>query len=267
MIRNLSTRARVENGDRALIGGFRIGGGGSGWLKVAIRAIGPALKQYLSAATLNNPKITVYNSAGNPIWANDNWQNDSAHPGMRQELINFGIQPTNANEAAVIGWLPPGSFTAVVESADGQHGIGLFEIYELQDNTNEQSRLINMSTRCLVGTGQEEAVAGTMIGNFNTTNLPKPDRRFLILGRGPSLPVPGALQNPQIQVLTTGEFNDNWSSIGQWLVEEIVEAKLHPSDTRESALWPTFQAPASFSVALRGTAGATGIGLIEFYEY
>ena len=34
----------------------------------------------------------------------------------------------------------------------------------------------------------------------------------------------------------------------------------------ESALWPTFTA-GSYTAILRGNAGATGLGLIELYEY
>ena len=40
LIRNISTRARVENGDKIMIGGFIIGGSGTGTLKIAIGALG-----------------------------------------------------------------------------------------------------------------------------------------------------------------------------------------------------------------------------------
>lgn len=47
MFRNLSTRARVEDGDRVMIAGFVIGGSSSGSaLKVGIRGLGPSLQSY-----------------------------------------------------------------------------------------------------------------------------------------------------------------------------------------------------------------------------
>jgi len=33
------------------------------------------------------------------------------------------------------------------------------EIYEMEDNNNEQTRLVNVFTRCIVGTGDEVAIA------------------------------------------------------------------------------------------------------------
>lgn len=64
MIRNLSTRARVENNERVMIGGFTIGGSGGGSLKVAIRGLGPSLDAQLTVPALNNPKIRLTHSAG-----------------------------------------------------------------------------------------------------------------------------------------------------------------------------------------------------------
>jgi hypothetical protein len=66
--------------------------------------------------------------------------------------------------------------------------------------------------------------------------------------------------------------NDSWQTIDDdsgsdtGLTEELDEASFGPTDTHESALWPTFR-PGSYTVQLSGVNGATGIGLIEFYEY
>lgn len=187
-----------------------------------------------------------------------------------------GLQPSNNNEAALVRWLNPGTYTVIVRDEGAQYGVGLFEIYELQNNTNEQSRLLNLSTRCLVGTGDEQAIAGMMVGDFNNTGLPKPNRRVLILGKGPGLAafgLPGTLPDPQLSVPTMGHVNDNWQTIdddsgsGDALEEELSYAGFAPTQPLESVLWPTFSPASAHTAILSGTNGATGIGLIEFYEY
>ncbi len=265
MIRNLSTRARVEGGDRVMIGGFVIGGSPTGGqLKVAIRGLGPSLAgSGVTVPLLVDPTIHLEGPGlQESEKTNNNWYEDLSAP----DLEAIGLAPSDGREAAMIRWLWPGSYTVTVSSQDGQYGVGIFEIYELQGNTNEQSRLLNLSTRCIVGTGEEEPIAGAIIGDQNNTGLPKPDRRVLIFGKGPTIPVAGALQDPQIQVLTTGDYSNNWGELYGPLQEELGEAGLLPIDGRESALWPTWQ-PGNYAVKLNGTYGSTGIGLLEIYEY
>jgi hypothetical protein len=87
-----------------------------------------------------------------------------------------------------------------------------------------------------------------------------------MFGKGPSLPgVVSKLTNPLLTVLSTGESNDNWGTMYAPLREELTEANLGPSQSLESALWPTF-APGTYTVQLQGVSGGTGVGLIEFYE-
>jgi hypothetical protein len=165
----------------------------------------------------------------------------------------------------MVRWLNPGAYTVIVRDEGTQYGVGLFEIYELQGNTNEQSRLVNLSSRCLVGTGDEQAIVGTVVGDFNNTGLPKPDRRVLILGKGPSLGafgLQGTLSDPQLSVSNMGLYNNNWV-----LDEELSTAGLEPGHYLESALWPTFAPASANTVVLSGVNGATGIGSIEIYEY
>lgn len=265
MFRNLSTRARVEGGDRAMIGGFIIGGSRSGGpLKVGIRGLGPSVG--VSVARLNNPKIEIYGPNGY-YEANDDWATDW----NAADTIASGLQPSDpygagAREAVMVRWLNPGSYSVVVSSSDGQYGVGQFEVYELQGNTNEESRLLNLSTRCLVGVGEEQAVAGAIIGDLNNTGLPKPDRRVLIFGKGPSLAVSTPLGDPQIQVSTTGDYNNNYWDVYGPLQEELGEAGLAPSNGYESALWPTWQ-PGFYTVVMSGVNNGTGIGQLELYEY
>ena len=275
LIRNLSTRARVESGDRIVIGGFIIGGSGSGTLKVAIRGLGPSLPP-LGVPRLPNPMITLNNSSGHAIYTNDDW--GTLPQSQKNDLAANGLTPTNSLEAAMVQTLAPGNYTVFLQSHDGQFGVGLFEIYELSGNINEQTRLKNISTRCKVGTGDEVAIAGTIMGdpagNPNDPTVPK--RRLLMRGIGPSLAqygLPGVLANPYIELHnSTGALiatNDQWRDVdgtSTGLEDKLTEAGLAPANVNESVLWPTLTQSPGNTTILKGVNNGTGIGLIEFFE-
>jgi hypothetical protein len=119
---NISTRGHVGTGDEALIGGFIIGGTTS--KNILVRAIGPSLG---GADILADPLVEVYDSGGQLVMMNDNW-NTSA---QQSEIIATGIPPSDTRESALIAALAPGNYTAVVRGADGGVGLGLVEIYDL----------------------------------------------------------------------------------------------------------------------------------------
>jgi Subtilase family len=294
VIHNMSTRARVENGDKIMIGGFVVGGSGTGTLKVAIRGLGPSLDPYLSVPVLPNPKITLKNASGGTIYSNNDW--GTLPLLQRNDLAAAGLTPSNSLEAAMVcagsggatgcDALAPGAYTVWVESSNGtSFGVGLFEIYELENLADEQTRLLNISTRCLVRTGEEQAIAGIILGDLTkSTDTTLPKRSVLMFGKGPSLPVTGKLTNPFLtlsnSVGTQMSTNDSWSSAtasvvkaadSSWSnkaapVDEIIEAELDPSSSVESALWPILKS-GLYTAQLSGVDNGTGVGLIEMYEY
>ena len=278
MFRNLSTRARVENGDRKMIGGFQIGsanpaapGMPGSTLRLLIRAMGPSIPV---SAPLMNPTMTLHGPGINRT-QNDSGIND-LDPAERAEIASYHLLPNDSREPAMIVDLPSGAYTVEVDSQDGDFGIGSFEIYELSSNSNERCRLLNLSTRCLVGTGDNVAIAGTLVGNFDNTGLPKPDRRVLVRGMGPTLAdfgVQGTLADPQLALAGTTQSNDNWRNLdddsgsGHALEDKLSEAGLAPGHDVESIVWPTFAPASTNTVILSSVNGAIGIGLLELYEY
>lgn len=294
LIRNLSTRARVESGDKIMIGGFTIGGSGAGTLKVAIRGLGPSLDPYLTVPVLPNPKLTLKNSSGQTIYSNDNYGTLPAS--QLSDLAANGLTPSNSLEAAMVcagtggstgcNALAPGSYTVFLESNNGaSFGVGLFEIWELEGGLDQQARLLNVSTRCLVRTGQEQAIAGVIIGDTTqSTNTTIPKRSILMFGKGPSLPIVGKLANPFLVLKNSAgtqmSSNDSWSGATasvvkagdtSWTnkaaaVDEISEAGFGPNSTLESALWPILKS-GTYTALLSGVSNGTGVGLIEMYEY
>src|SRR5438552_4627799 len=124
------------------------------------------------------------------------------------------------------------------------------------------TELINISTRLLVMTGDDIAIAGFIITGPDS-------KKLLIRGLGPSLTqfnVPNALQNPTLElhngsgsVITS---NDDWKDTQQTLIEATGFA---PSDDRESAILITLQ-PGSYTAFEAGKHSTTGIGLMEVYD-
>jgi subtilisin family serine protease len=289
LIKNLSTRARVESGDRIVIGGFVIRGNTCPGntpcegLKVVIRGRGPTLPAELSP--LPDPKLRLNNSNGVEIFANNDWQDDAT---QAAELTALGLAPTNEHEAAMVRTLQPGSYTVFLESQDTQQGIALFEIYEIRGSTSEKTRLVNLSTRCVVGSGNNVAIAGTILQNPGQTleqsSSGFPKRRILACARGPSLERFGlspTLPDPKLDfhgsgglIVSNNQWQDIDTSASKGLEDKLVASLFMPSPNlpvpdqylNDSAVWPTLE-PGSYTAILSDAGSGSGIALIEFYEF
>ena len=83
---------------------------------------------------------------------------------------------------------------------------------------------------------------------------------------GPSLPVPGALSDPVLELHdATGAMiatNDNWRTSQQ---TAIIAAGMAPGDDRDSALITTLPI-GSYTVVVRGVNNATGVAIVEVYD-
>ena len=110
------------------------------------------------------------------------------------------------------------------------YGIATFEIYETEGNTDERARLLNLSTRCIVNTGNEVAIGGMIIGDTSASN--SPDRRVLMFGKGPSLAaagLSGTLAQPVLTDVASSTVNTSWQNLMVGEVEELVEATRAPT--------------------------------------
>jgi Chlamydia polymorphic membrane protein (Chlamydia_PMP) repeat len=248
---NISTRLRVQAADNAMIGGFIITG--TGPKTVLVRGIGPSLPL---PGALADPFIEVHGPAGELLATNDNWQ-DAA---TRQEIIDSGLAPANDLEPALWGVINPGAYTVVVRGKNDATGIGLFEVYDL-DQTVE-SNLGNISTRGSVGTGNDVMIGGTIIAGA----VPA---RVLFRAIGPSLTnfgVSNALGDPMLE-LHNGNgaliaSNSNWRDTQE---AEITATGLAPSNDLESAILRDL-APGPYTAIVRGLNDTTGVALIEAYN-
>ena len=253
---NISTRATVQSGDRVSIGGFIISGNAP--KRVVLRAIGPSLGSRGVSNALQDPILTLNDSNSNVIAENDNWR-DSQDQGA---IEASSIAPTDDREAAIIRTLDPGAYTAVVTGKNGEQGVGLVEIYDVDGLSDP--RLGNLSTRAFVGEADDVLIGGFIVGS---SAAGKADGVLRALG--PSLAargVSGGLQDPTIELFDANgnstDFNDNWKdSDGR---NRIESSGFAPSDDREAVLFGSFP-PGLYTAIVRGK-GETGVGLVEIYN-
>jgi hypothetical protein len=104
---NLSTRMRVETGDRVGIGGVIITG--SAPKHVLIRAIGPSLTQSGVPNVLADPVLELHGPGAFLTITNNNWRDT-----QEAAIEATGLAPTNNLESAIDATLAPGAYTAIV---------------------------------------------------------------------------------------------------------------------------------------------------------
>ena len=124
---NLSSRSTVEGGDGLLIAGFMLSGGTTN-CDIVIRAIGPSLAEAGISRPLPNPILELRDAEGQLIASNDDWQQT-----QEAELRAAGLNPRESTEAAIFQNLSTGIYTAIVRSKTGAPGIGVVEVYHVEN--------------------------------------------------------------------------------------------------------------------------------------
>ena len=253
---NISTRTQVLTADKVLIGGFIIAG--SDPKRVIIRGIGPSLSAV--GATLQDPMLELHQASAT-IAFNDNWRANQV------EVEATGIPPTNDLESAIVATLAPGAYTAILKGTNNGTGVGVVEVYDLNQTAN--SRLANISTRGFVDTANNVMIGGVIVSG----GVGGGSARVIVRAVGPSLSasgLQGALQDPNLELHNSSgatiASNDNWKtrSDGGSQQAEIEATGIPPTNDLESALVQTL-APGNYTVIVRGTSDTTGIADVEAY--
>jgi hypothetical protein len=139
--------------------------------------------------------------------------------------------------------------------------------------TATAQRLINISTRSFVQTGDNVMIAGFIIqGPFSST--------VLLRALGPRLGqppfnVPNALPDPTLTLYNSSgmpvAFNDDWQNtvLGPFItsnqVAAIIATGLAPTFNLESAMIVTLP-PGNWTAIVRGFGGLQGNALVEVYD-
>lgn len=121
-------------------------------------------------------------------------------------------------------------------------------------------RLANISTRAIVGTG-----ANVLIGGFIVTG--SQPKEVIIRGIGPSLPLPGKLLDPSLELRDSGGAlvgsNNDWGQSPNSAA--IAESGVAPANGSESAILVSL-APGSYTAILSGVNQTIGTGVVEIYD-
>ncbi len=259
---NISTRAVVGIGDDVMIGGFIISNGPK---RVLVQAQGPELANANIANALADPVLTVIRqSDGMELMMNDNWEDSQG-----QDVTDaWGGSPNLAVgslSSAAILTLDPGRYTAIVSGKNGTTGVALVEVYDL-DSADVPGDLVNISTRAVVGMGDD-----VMIGGFIISNGPK---RVLVQAQGPELANAGlanALADPVLTVIRQSDstelmMNDDWEdSQGQEVTDAWGGNPNLEVGSLSSAAILTLD-PGSYTAKVEGKDGTTGVALVEVYD-
>jgi len=261
---NLSIRGVSGATGGPLIVGFVVEGGAKDLL---VRGIGPSLLAFGVAGALADPRLTIYAGAG-IVTENDDWATGGV-TGLREAFDAVGAFP-HAEESLDAGVRAElnGPHTVHVAGKSGAAGVTLVEVYDA--GLAQSSRLVNLSARNHVGSGDDVLVAGFILGG----NKP---RELLIRGIGPGLEqfgVEGFLEDPVMEVHsliqgvdTLVAANDNWGGEpnAASAATAVPGAFALAGKSRDAVVLLTLPASA-FTVVVRGRNGATGEALIEVYE-
>src|SRR5438045_8266514 len=157
---------RVQTGDNVLIGGFILTG--SAQKKVIVRAIGPSLSangQPLPGRLLD-PTLTLFDGAGTPLFTNDDWMNSP----QKQAIIDSGLPPNDPKESAIVATLQPGNYTAIMSGVGTATGIGVVELFDLDQP--EPANPANISSRGFVETGDDVMIGALTVLGCHESTLP-----------------------------------------------------------------------------------------------
>ncbi|HWN94657.1 MAG TPA: hypothetical protein VNT99_06480 [Methylomirabilota bacterium] len=249
---------RVQTGNNVGIGGFIITG--TAQKHVLVRAIGPSLTESGVPDALADPVLELHGPDGFVTITSDNWRDD---PTQEALIDATGIPPRNDLESAIEARLFPGAYTAIVRGKGNTSGVGLVEVYDL--NQDALSKLSNLSTRAFVSTDDNIVIAGFVLSNSLLNN------RVIVRGIGPSLTalgVPGALANPALELRDNNgallAANNDWQD-NPAQAAELTAAGLAPTNQLESGIAATLP-PGVYTALLSGQNNGTGLGLVEIYS-
>ncbi len=265
---NISTRGETAGGDAVMIAGFVIGG--SNPRPVMIRAIGPTLRGYGLPTALADSQLELFNGGGTRIQTSDNWGAESSAAAITTASARVGAfaLATDSKDAVVLATLAPGLYSARVTSPAGAAGLALVEVYDAGDTSepSTQPKLVNISTRARVGTGDSVLIAGFYVNG----NGPK---KVLVRAIGPTLGgfgVPGSLAAPVLKLLNADSVvlaqNSGWADDPDIATAAAASGGFPlPAGSADACLLLTLS-PGRYSAIVSGKNDTTGIALIEVYE-
>ena len=250
-ISNVSIRTTLA-ADQTVIVGLGVAGGSR---DVLVRAVGPGLAPFGVNGVMADPRLELFNGQS-VIFTNDDWPATLA-----ANFVNVGAfgLVVGSRDAAFVQPLE-GSFS--IQARGTAAGVVLVEAYEL--DTTGTSRLVNVSARNRVGTGENILIAGFTITGTGTKQL-------LVRAVGPGLAafgLTGTLADPRLELFNSAGIrvveNDNWAAAIATTFTNVGAFALS-AGSRDAAIVTTLPA-GSYTVQVRGSDDGTGEALVEIYD-
>lgn len=123
----------------------------------------------------------------------------------------------------------------------------------------QPNQFLNISTRAVVGTGDNAMIAGFIIRSDAS-------KKVIVRALGPSLNVPNKLANPYLEITDSAGHlianNDDWRNGQQ---QEVMASGLDPANDLESAIVLSLP-DGNYTARVRSANGETGIGVVEVYD-
>ena len=266
-LENLSVRAVAGTDDQTLIIGFVVSG--EGGLPVLIRGWGPALKAspFNIAGALADPLLALFQ--GNSRTAeNDDWGGGSTAVAAANAVGAYPFE-ARSKDAALFASVSPGANSAHVIAASGGAGVGMAEVYDASGSVAgiASARLVNLSARAHVGTGDAVLIGGFVVGGSGPLTV-------LVRAVGPGLKqfgVSDRLTDPTIELHANEavlQSNDNWSEASNAVEAAEWSAKVGfplSAESKDAAILATLM-PGAYTAVIRGVNATTGVALLEIYE-
>jgi len=279
---NMSVRAVTRSTATPLIMGFVAKGGSKSLL---MRAAGPTLGKFGVAGIAEDPVLDLHDDIANGgavIANNDNWGTNnvttmlnvfastgafvfSEHP-----LDPVPVPWTTSLDAALVTNVT-GLRTLYGYDSQNRSGVVLMELYDADKTA--LPRLVNVSARNYVGTGDDIMVMGFSIEGTE-------NKRLLVRGVGPTLTTLFGLQNmvtdPKLKlyriidgVPSLISENDDWGTPSATALQAAFTqtgAFSWPDTASKDAAMILDLAPGLYSVELHSVTGLAGDAMIELYE-
>jgi hypothetical protein len=263
---NLSVRTSAGTESETLIVGFVVAGIGN--KPMLVRGIGPSLAAFSVPGFLADPTLELFRGEVR-VAANDNWGDSLEIDRINEAMRQTGAFAIGARslDAVVYSTLQAGAYSVQVSPRPGTApGVALVELYDTASGL--PARVMNVSARALVGSGDRVLIAGFVISGTSRKTV-------LVRAIGPALAafgVTGTLGDPQLALnsgSTVVSANDDWwrDNGAQQLppVFNSVGAFALVTGTRDAALVALLE-PGAYTATVSGAAGSAGVALVEVYE-
>lgn len=247
---NVSVRASLQAG-QTLIVGFVVSGGSK---PILVRAAGPMLNRF-GLSGLPDPHLELYDSTPSRVGENDDWP---ASLGPVFDQLGANAFDPASKDAALLGTFA-GPHTAHVRGPGA--GAVLAEAYDA--GVPGGPKLVNVSARYAVGTGDNILIAGFVITG-------SAQKKVLVRGVGPGLVSHGVadvLADPKVTVFNTEgpiASNDDWDDDLATTFIELGAFTLTPG-SKDAALLLDLP-PGVYTAQVAGADGGTGEALAEIYD-